>query len=138
MGSDLTKFYLISLSVYITSYFLALIVIECVVNKRIVSPVVDLTIKMRKPKEMDRATTYSRTTQSSGHLSGYSVHNLENQNQSSNSSRGFLAGRSGLFGKSNTSLSNSNVGNNRSTVRFDGTVQEAENVDLPKQMKVNA
>ena len=73
MGSDLTKFYLISLSVYITSYFLALIVIECVVNMRIVNPVVDLTLKMRKPKEMDRATTYARTNQSSGHLSGYSV-----------------------------------------------------------------
>lgn len=85
MGSDLTKFYLISLSVYITSYFLALFLIECVVNKRIVSPVVDLTIKMRKPKEMERTTSYTRTTQSSGHLSGHSLHHLENPNQSSTS-----------------------------------------------------
>lgn len=58
MGSDLTKFYLISLSVYLTSYLMALLVIECVVNKRIVSPVIDLTIKMRKPKEMERVNSY--------------------------------------------------------------------------------
>ena len=122
MGSDLTKFYLISLSVYVTSYFLALLVIECVVNTRIVSPVVDLTIKMRKPKEMERVNSYNRTTQSSGHLSGHSLHYLENPNKSSTSSRGFLAGRSSVFGKSSTSISSMHVSANRSTTKLDGTV----------------
>jgi hypothetical protein len=104
MGNDLTKFYLISLSVYVTSYIFALFLIEFVVNIRIVSPVVDLTIKMRKPKEIERVTPYTRSTQSSGHLSGHSLHHLENPNQSSASSRGFLAGRTGLFRKPSTSL----------------------------------
>lgn len=76
MEKDLTKFYLISLSIYLVSYVLALSILEFVVNKRIVNPVIDLTIKMRKPKEMNRLTTYTRTTQSSGHLSGNSLHQL--------------------------------------------------------------
>ena len=138
MGNDLTKFYLISFSVYVSSYFLALIVIECVVNKRIVSPVIDLTIKMRKPKEMERVTSYTRTTQSSGHLSGHSLHQVDNPNQSSTSSRGFLAGRSGIFNKSSTSISTSHKLAKRSTSKFDGNVQDAENIDLPKHAKVNS
>jgi len=76
MEKDLTKFYLISLSIYLVSYVLALSILEFIVNKRIVSPVIDLTIKMRKPKEMNRLNTYTRTTQSSGHLSGNSLHRL--------------------------------------------------------------
>jgi hypothetical protein len=76
MEKDLTKFYLISLSIYLVSYVLALSILEFVVNKRIVSPVIDLTLKMRKPKEMNRLNTLTRTTQSSGHLSGNSLHQL--------------------------------------------------------------
>ena len=108
------------------------------VNKRIVSPVVDLTIKMRKPKEMERVNSYTRTTQSSGHLSGHSLHHLDNPNQSSTSSRGFLAGRSGVFGKSSTSLSTMHISATRSTAKFDGTVQDAENIDVSKNSRVNA
>lgn len=70
MESDLTKFYLILLIAYSVFYVLSLVILELVATKKIVEPVVDLTQRMRKPKEMKLSTFSSRQTQSSGHLSG--------------------------------------------------------------------
>jgi len=56
MGSDLTKFYQTSMGIYLIFYLLALFLIEYVVNKRIVNPVLDLTQRMRKPKDMNSVT----------------------------------------------------------------------------------
>ena len=70
MESDLTKFYLILLIAYSVFYVLSLVILEVVATKKIVEPVVDLTQRMRKPKEMKMSTVSTRQTQSSGHLSG--------------------------------------------------------------------
>ena len=70
MERDLTEFYLILLLAYSVFYVLALVVLEFVARKKIVEPVVNLTIRMRKPKEMNLGTFSTRQTQSSGHLSG--------------------------------------------------------------------
>lgn len=96
-------------------------------NKRIINPVLDLTLRMRKPKEMHHVSQHTRNTQSSGTLNGASSNNFEKANQSS---RSFLADRSRISTKLSSAHSFSRSGSSQTGIDDHVTVKEAENGDL--------
>jgi hypothetical protein len=53
MSGDLTYYYLGSVGGFIALYLTGLIVLEFVVWRRVVGPILDLTAKVKKPKELN-------------------------------------------------------------------------------------
>jgi hypothetical protein len=111
---------LISLAAYLLTYTVGLLVLEYVVNKRVVSPVIDLTLRIRRPKEMSEGMIFVKTSQSSGHLSGTSNH-FDRSEPNLSSSRGFLSRNQN---KSALSFPASQSNTNQSSVTRSGARKE--------------
>lgn len=60
--SDLTLFYIISLVSYISLYAVATIILEIQIGNKILKPIIDLTERIKNPKEMNERIDSKLTT----------------------------------------------------------------------------
>lgn len=60
--SDLTLFYIISLVSYIVLYAIASLILEFQIGNKILKPIIDLTERIKNPKEMNEGNDTRRTT----------------------------------------------------------------------------
>lgn len=90
MSKDLRLLYIITILVYIVAYGVSLITLESVVLKRIVGPIIDITIRIRNPLKMSSESQFRPSRSSSGQISSL-PHNLDYLDRNESVSHNFFS-----------------------------------------------